>query len=163
MDFEYSDRTKALLEKLHKFMDEVIYPAEPVYEEQMEKAKDRWQLPPIIEECKAEAKKRGLWNMFLPADRDSGDTHGTMGLSNLEYAPICEVLGRSSIASSSWRRDSARRIPEGPSPGRSGPRCAWAERWSRALLGMTPPASCWTPNVTFGCGSGSRVSRRGGA
>ena len=99
MDFEYSDRSKALLEKLHKFMDEVIYPAEPVYEEQMEKAKDRWQLPPVLEECKAEAKKRGLWNMFLPADRDSGDTHGTMGLSNLEYAPICEILGRSSIAS----------------------------------------------------------------
>ena len=99
MDFEYSDRTKALVEKLNKFMDEVIYPAEPVYEEQMEKAKDRWQLPKVIEECKAEAKKRGLWNMFLPADRESGDTHGTMGLSNLEYAPICEVLGRSSIAS----------------------------------------------------------------
>ena len=99
MDFEYSDRTKALLEKLNKFMDEVIYPAEPVYEEQMEKAKDRWQLPPVIEECKAEAKKRGLWNMFLPADREFGDTHGTMGLSNLEYAPICEVLGRSAIAS----------------------------------------------------------------
>ncbi len=98
MDFEYSDRTKALLEKLNKFMDEVIYPAEPVYEEQMEKAKDRWQLPKVLEECKAEAKKRGLWNMFLPADRDSGDTHGTMGLSNLEYAPICEVLGRSAIA-----------------------------------------------------------------
>lgn len=101
MDFEYSDRSKALLEKLNKFMDEVIYPAEPVYEEQMEKAKDRWQLPPVIEECKAEAKKRGLWNMFLPADRETGDTHGTMGLSNLEYAPICEVLGRSSIASES--------------------------------------------------------------
>ena len=81
-------------------MDEVIYPAETVYEEQMEKAKDRWQLPPVLEDCKAEAKKRGLWNMFLPADRETGDTHGTMGLSNLEYAPICEVLGRSSIASS---------------------------------------------------------------
>ncbi|MBV8407761.1 MAG: acyl-CoA dehydrogenase family protein, partial [Alphaproteobacteria bacterium] len=101
MDFEYSDRTKALLEKLNKFMDEVIYPAEPVYEEQLNSAKDRWQLPPVLEECKAEAKKRGLWNMFLPADRDSGDTHGTMGLSNLEYAPICELLGRSSIASES--------------------------------------------------------------
>ena len=99
MDFEYSDRTKELQEKLLKFMDEVIYPAEPVYEEQMEKAKDRWQLPPVLEECKAEAKKRGLWNMFLPADRELGDTHGTMGLSNLEYAPICEILGRSSIAS----------------------------------------------------------------
>src|SRR6202171_873165 len=101
MDFEYSDRSKALVEKLNKFMDEVVYPAEPVYEEQMEKAKDRWQLPPVLEDCKAEAKKRGLWNMFLPADRETGDTHGTMGLSNLEYAPICEVLGRSSIASES--------------------------------------------------------------
>ena len=99
MDFEYSDRSKELMEKLNKFMDEVVYPAEPVYEEQMEKAKDRWQLPAVLEECKAEAKKRGLWNMFLPADRESGDTHGTMGLSNLEYAPICEILGRSSIAS----------------------------------------------------------------
>src|SRR5499426_745251 len=99
MDFEYPDRTKALLEKLHKFMDEVIYPAEPVYEEQLNSAKDRWSLPPVMEECKAEARKRGLWNMFLPKDRDSGDTHGTMGLSNLDYAPICEMLGRSSIAS----------------------------------------------------------------
>src|SRR6195256_685671 len=101
MDFEYSDRSKALLEKLNKFMDEVIYPAEPVYEEQMEKAKDRWQLPKVLEDCKAEAKKRGLWNMFLPADRETGDTHGTMGLSHLQYAPICEVLGRSAIASES--------------------------------------------------------------
>src|SRR5678815_3689881 len=101
MDFEYSERSKELMERLTKFMDEVIYPAEPVYEEQMEKAKDRWQLPPVLESCKAEAKKRGLWNMFLPADRETGDTHGTMGLSNLEYAPICEVLGRSSIASES--------------------------------------------------------------
>jgi acyl-CoA dehydrogenase len=99
MDFEYTDRTKDLLERMHKFMDEVIYPAEAVYEQQMESAKDRWSLPPVMEECKAEARKRGLWNMFLPKDRDSGDTHGTMGLSNLEYAPICEVLGRSSIAS----------------------------------------------------------------
>src|SRR5579883_313010 len=99
MDFEYSDRTKELQEKLLKFMDDVIYPAETVYEEQLNASKDRWQLPPVMEECKAEAKKRGLWNMFLPADRDSGDTHGTMGLSNLEYAPICEILGRSPIAS----------------------------------------------------------------
>src|SRR4051795_5931635 len=99
MDFEYSDRSKELMEKLSKFMDEVIYPAETVYEDQLNAAKDRWQLPPVLEECKAEAKKRGLWNMFLPADRDSGDTHGTMGLSNLEYAPICEILGRASIAS----------------------------------------------------------------
>jgi acyl-CoA dehydrogenase len=99
MDFEYSDRTKELQEKLLKFMDEVIYPAEQVYEDQLNASKDRWQLPPVMEECKAAARKRGLWNMFLPTDRESGDTHGTMGLSNLEYAPLCEILGRSSIAS----------------------------------------------------------------
>ena len=92
MDFEYSERSKELMERLTKFMDEVIYPAEPLYEEQMEKAKDRWQLPPVLETCKAEAKKRGLWNMFLPADRETGDTHGTMGLSNLEYAPILSLI-----------------------------------------------------------------------
>ena len=91
MDFEYSDRTKALLEKLHKFMDEVIYPAEPVYEEQMEKAKDRWQLPPIIEECKAEAKKRGSksvvareveaaggWPVLLPPDLGPAALRGVL-------------------------------------------------------------------------------------
>ena len=99
MDFEHSDRTKDLLERLGKFMDEVVYPAEEVYDQQMDDAKDRWQLPPVMEEAKAEARKRGLWNMFLPPDRDSGDTHGTMGLTNLEYAPICEMLGRSKIAS----------------------------------------------------------------
>ncbi len=99
MDFEHSDRTKDLLERLGKFMDEVVYPAEEVYDQQLEDAKDRWQLPPVMEEAKAEARKRGLWNMFLPPDRDSGDTHGTMGLTNLEYAPVCEMLGRSKIAS----------------------------------------------------------------
>ncbi|HJQ59722.1 MAG TPA: acyl-CoA dehydrogenase family protein [Vineibacter sp.] len=99
MDFEYSDRTKDLLEKLGKFMDEVIYPAEQVYEEHLNNAKDRWQPVPVLEDCKKEAKKRGLWNMFLPVDRETGDAHGTMGLSNLDYAPICEMLGRSSIAS----------------------------------------------------------------
>ena len=72
LDFSYSPQAEAARAQLLKFMDEVIYPAEPVYEEQMEKAKDRWQLPPVIEQCKAEAKKRDLWNMFLPADRPPG-------------------------------------------------------------------------------------------
>ncbi len=98
MDFEYSDRTKDLIEKVQKFMDDVIYPGEHVYHEQLQAQKDRWQLPPVMEELKAEAKKRGLWNMFLPPNKD-GDTHGTIGLTNLEYAPICEILGRSHIAS----------------------------------------------------------------
>jgi acyl-CoA dehydrogenase len=99
MDFEYPERTKALVDKVTKFMDEKVYPAEAVYEEQLANAKERWSLPPVMEELKAEARKRGLWNMFLPKDRATGDTHGTMGLSNLEYAPICEVLGRSPLAS----------------------------------------------------------------
>ncbi|MGE0154186.1 MAG: acyl-CoA dehydrogenase family protein [Reyranellaceae bacterium] len=98
MDFAYSDRTKGLIEKVEKFMDDVIYPAEHVFHEQLDSQKDRWQMPPVMEELKAEAKKRGLWNMFLPPERD-GNTHGTMGLTNLEYAPICEILGRSHIAS----------------------------------------------------------------
>jgi len=98
MEFEYSDRTKELLEKVQKFMDDCIYPAEEVYQEQMSKQKDRWQIPPIMEELKKEARKRGLWNMFLPPNPD-GDTHGTMGLSNLEYGAVCEILGRSNIAS----------------------------------------------------------------
>jgi acyl-CoA dehydrogenase len=98
MHFEYSDRTKDLIERVQKFMDDVIYPGEKVYHDQLEASKDRWKLPPVMEELKAEAKKRGLWNMFLPPNRD-GDTHGTMGLTNLEYAPICEILGRSHIAS----------------------------------------------------------------
>ena len=98
MDFEFPARTKDLMEKVQKFMDEVVIPAEEVYHHQLESQKDRWQLPPVMEELKAEAKKRGLWNMFLPPNRD-GDTHGTMGLTNLEYAPICEILGRSHIAS----------------------------------------------------------------
>jgi len=93
VDFEYSDKTKFALEKLSSFMNEHIYPNEQTYYEQMRGfGTDRWQIPPIIEELKGKARAAGLWNLFLP---ESG--HGA-GFSNLEYAPLCEVMGRVGFA-----------------------------------------------------------------
>ncbi|GAA2820962.1 acyl-CoA dehydrogenase [Aminobacter aminovorans] len=86
MDFEYSDKTKSLLGRLNAFMDEHVYPNERRYHEEVEA--DRWGHPPVLEELKAKAKAVGLWNLFLP---DS--SHGA-GLTNTEYAPLCEVMGR---------------------------------------------------------------------
>lgn len=86
MDFEYSDKTKSLLERLNAFMDEHVYPNERRYHQEVEA--DRWGHPPVLEELKARAKAAGLWNLFLP---DS--SHGA-GLTNTEYAPLCEVMGQ---------------------------------------------------------------------
>ena len=93
MDFEHSPRSKELQQKLGEFMDEHIYPNERVYAEQMFSQDDVHMEPPIMEELKAEARKRDLWNLFLPDDE-----HGA-GLSNLDYAPLAEIMGRSPIAS----------------------------------------------------------------
>jgi acyl-CoA dehydrogenase len=87
MDFAYDDRTKALVAELESFMDEHVYPAEAVFEEQRDQA-EPWTPPPVLEELKAEARKRGLWNFFLPGE------HGA-GLTNLQYAPLAEITGRS--------------------------------------------------------------------
>ena len=91
MNFAYSDRTHALRERLLTFMDKVIYPNEAVYAEQVFTSENRWVSPPIMEELKQAARNAGLWNLFLP-DSDLG-----AGLSNVEYAPLCEILGRSPI------------------------------------------------------------------
>ncbi|MYL71504.1 acyl-CoA dehydrogenase [Halobacillus litoralis] len=92
MNFDYSDKVKGYLEKLGRFMDEYIYPNESVYENQLNAQDDRFsEVPPIMEELKLKAKEEGLWNLFLP-----DDTYGA-GLSNLEYAPLCEMMGRSLI------------------------------------------------------------------
>ena len=88
MDFELSARTKELQAQLNAFMDEHVYPAEEVYEAQLASQADRWQLPPIVEELKAAARAQGLWNLFLP------DAEHGAGLTNLEYAPLCEIMGR---------------------------------------------------------------------
>jgi acyl-CoA dehydrogenase len=88
---EPSSKVAALRERLAAFLDEHIYPNEKTYHEQLA-AGDRWQIPPVMEQLKAKAKAAGLWNLFLPASE-----HGA-GLTNLEYAPLCEVMGRSPIA-----------------------------------------------------------------
>jgi acyl-CoA dehydrogenase len=93
MDFEPSQRCSEFKERLSAFMDEHIYPAEAVYERQLRESGDSHDQPPIMEELKTRAREAGLWNMFLP-DADHG-----AGLSNSDYAPLAEILGRSHIAS----------------------------------------------------------------
>src|SRR5690625_182904 len=93
LDFSYSEKVIQLQHKLHDFMDQYIYPNESVYQKQLNEQKDRWSaVQPIIEELKEIAKAEGLWNLFLPNEQ-----YGA-GLTNLEYAPLCEIMGRSMIA-----------------------------------------------------------------
>jgi acyl-CoA dehydrogenase len=93
MDFELTDRCQALRERLLAFMDERIYPAEQTYHEQIVASGDPHHHPPVMEELKTQARERGLWNLFHP-NPDWG-----AGLTNGEYAPLAEIMGRSHIAS----------------------------------------------------------------
>jgi len=89
MEFAYSPRCQEYLDKLRAFMDARVYPNESTYSEQLAGfGSNRWQVLPIIEELKAEAKAAGLWNLFLPESDDGA------GLSNLDYAPLAEEMGR---------------------------------------------------------------------
>lgn len=94
MEFEFSDRCKEYQEKLLAFMDEHIYPAEGVYAAQMAESGNPNFHPPILEELKTEARKRGLWNLFHP---HQDEAWGSPGLSNLDYAPLAEIMGRSPV------------------------------------------------------------------
>src|SRR2546422_5050370 len=94
MDFSFSTVASELRERLLAFMDEHVYPAEPVYTRQIEESGDPHFHPSVMEELKAEARRRGLWNLFLPHKTQWKD-----GLSNLDYAPLAEIMGRSPIAS----------------------------------------------------------------
>ena len=96
MDFEFSHRCTELRERLLAFMDEHVYPAESVYEEQLRASGDPHFHPPVMEELKARARELGLWNLFLPEPTEGVDVPG---LSNVEYAPLAEIMGRSHIAS----------------------------------------------------------------
>ena len=96
MDFEYSDKVKALREKLLNFMEHHVYPAESVYDEQVRDSGNKNHHPRIMEELKAKARAQGLWNLFLPNPQ-----YGA-GLTNLEYAPLAEIMGRSLIASEAF-------------------------------------------------------------
>jgi acyl-CoA dehydrogenase len=90
MNFEYSPRVREWQARLQAFLDAHVYPSERLYYEQV--AQNRWQPVPIVESLKARARAEGLWNLFLPDSADGA------GLTNLEYAPLCEVMGRVSFA-----------------------------------------------------------------
>src|SRR4051812_42687756 len=92
MQFEYSARVQELQQRLGAFMDEFIYPNEVLYHQHTQ-GPDRWQPVPVIEELKPHARAAGLWNLFLPESKSGA------GLTNLEYAPLCEIMGRSTMAS----------------------------------------------------------------
>jgi acyl-CoA dehydrogenase len=93
MDFELTDRCQELRERLLAFMDEHVYPAESIYREQLLQSGDPHSEPPVMEELKDQARQQGLWNLFHPHAE-----YGP-GLSNCEYAPLAEIMGRSHIAS----------------------------------------------------------------
>jgi acyl-CoA dehydrogenase len=94
MHFEHNERTKSLMNRVTAFMEEYIYPAKTELTAHVENhGADRWHVPPILDELKAKAKAAGLWNLFLPDPKLGG------GLTNLEYAPIAEIMGRVPFAS----------------------------------------------------------------
>jgi acyl-CoA dehydrogenase len=88
MDFAYDDTTVELERQLLAFMDECVYPAEPRFREEAHSVDNPWATPPVIEELKAEARRRGLWNLFLPRTHEYG-----AGLTNVQYAPLAEITG----------------------------------------------------------------------
>jgi acyl-CoA dehydrogenase len=91
MNFDFSDKVKALQGRLQAFMDEHVYPNEQRHHDE-QKEGDRWQPSRVIEELKPKARAAGLWNLFLPESEDGA------GLTNLEYAPLCEIMGRCTMA-----------------------------------------------------------------
>ncbi|HEY2779315.1 MAG TPA: acyl-CoA dehydrogenase family protein [Steroidobacteraceae bacterium] len=95
MDFSHSEKVRDLQERITQFMDAHVYPAEPLYHKELEanrRAGNPWQVTKVVEDLKKKAKAADLWNLFLPHSE-----HGA-GLTNLEYAPLCEIMGRSHIA-----------------------------------------------------------------
>ena len=92
MDFTYTQKVEDYRARLGAFMDEIVYPNERTFYEQHAAGADHWAVPPVMEEMKDKARAAGLWNLFMP-----GEEHGA-GLTNLEYAPLCEIMGRSPIA-----------------------------------------------------------------
>lgn len=93
MDFDYTPKMQELCSRLTDFMDAHVYPNESVYFDAVNDGDSRWTIPPIMAELKSRAREAGLWNLFLPDDQ-----YGA-GLSNLEYAPLAEIMGRSLMAS----------------------------------------------------------------
>ena len=91
MTYELSERASNLASQLDEFMQRHVFPVEKLYHEQVEGADNRWSTPPLMAELKERAKEEGLWNLFIPSDHGK---YGGAGLSNLEYAPLAELMGR---------------------------------------------------------------------
>src|SRR5271154_6933058 len=140
MDFEVSPKVERLRARLLDFMAREVYPAEKVFEHELNDAPSRWQIPPVMEELKEKARAAGLWNLFLP------ESELGAGLSNLEYAPLCEIMGRSPIPPEAFSCSA-------PDPGKMETLVRYAspeqqERWLKPLLAgeirssfaMTEPA-----------------------
>ena len=96
MEFDHSPKVRELMQRVEAFMDAHVYPAEQAYFD-FEQADDRWTIPPVMEELKQKAQAEGLWNLFLAEFEDFG-----YGLSNLEYAPLAEIMGRSLIGAEAF-------------------------------------------------------------
>ncbi|BCN38531.1 acyl-CoA dehydrogenase [Alicycliphilus denitrificans] len=97
MDFDYSPKTKELQERLRQFMDDHVYPAEKAYAEELAAhtaAGNRWQPLQTVESLKPKARAAGLWNLFLPVDTAEASGYHGAGLTNAEYAPLAEIMGR---------------------------------------------------------------------
>jgi acyl-CoA dehydrogenase len=158
MNFAFDARTAELHEALTDFLDECVYPAEAAHAEQVANATDPWTRPPIMDELKAEARKRGLWNLFLPDPR-----YGA-GLTNLQYAPLAELTGRSphlapeALNCAAPDTGNMELLAEFGSP-------AQQERWLRPLLdGEIRSAFCMTePDVASSDATniGTRIARDG--
>ena len=99
MQFEHSSKTKELIAKVDRFLQDNLYPVESELQQSIDNAENRWSIPPLLEDLKSRAKAEGLWNFFLPDSEHATNTeHKGFGLSNLEYAPLCELMGRSRFA-----------------------------------------------------------------
>ena len=96
MNFDHTPKVRALMDRVSAFMDAHVYPAEDAYFAHVETADDPWSVPPVMEALKARARDEGLWNLFLP-ESDLG-----AGLSNLDYAPLAEIMGRSLIGAEAF-------------------------------------------------------------
>ena len=113
MDFTHTDKVKALQDKLAAFMAAEIYPNEAGHLHELENG-DRWKPSALIEKLKKKARFEGLWNLFLPHSPSGA------GLSNLEYAPLCEIMGRAPMASEEATAGSVMAKQERISPASSG-------------------------------------------
>jgi hypothetical protein len=172
MDFDYSPKTKELQARLQAFMDEHIYPAEAAYHAEIvanTEAGKRWTPLQTIENLKVKARSAGLWNLFLPVDSAAASGYHGAGLTNQEYAPLAEIMGRVMWSSEVFncsapdtgnmetiaRYGSETRalvanacVPSGPAS--TSKSCRIASHLSHPTCRMAPPCDTWLRRATHG-------------